>query len=365
MFGSVILDVVIGLMFLYFFLGMLCSVIIEGIAAKRKWRAQDLYIAIQSLLGKDEAILKRFYASPLFLGTTPEEYFKSKSAENKTTPSYISSRNFVLALLESLKGHPDIAEKIKTDPNAFPIDSVDNIKKLVQAIPGDHTVKSALLPLLETAGGGDLNNAFEKIEKWYDEAMDRVFGGYKRYLQAWSLGVAFVVALTLNADTFAISKALYRDKTVRDSFVTMAQEVVQSPLPDDSKQKNELLNKYGEKLSALNLPIGWPKGIFGPQNSQPQVNEPDKTSDKKEPQAKRTDTDKTPGTKELQITEPQTLFAGAKDPSKLVGILFTALMVSLGANFWFDMLNKIIKFRSAGNKPPTQDDQGAQQQSTK
>jgi hypothetical protein len=351
MFGAVILDMVIGLMFLYFFLGMVCSVITEAIAAKRKWRAQDLCVAIHSLLGKDEAILKRFYDSPLFLGTTPAEYLKSKTAENKTTPSYISPRSFVLALLESLKGHPKIVKIMAENKDkTFPLDSVDHIKELVQELPEkDVPVKKALLPLLETASGGDLDNAFEKIEKWYEEAMDRVSGGYKRYLQAWSLGVAFVVAMTLNVDTFAISKALYRDKSVRDSLVTMATEATKTPVPGDPKQKTELVNKYGEKLSALNLPIGWPKGIFGPQKPEKEGGGADQTADKTE----------------LQITEPQTLFAGAKDPSKLVGILFTALMVSLGANFWFDMLNKIINLRSAGKKPPTQDDQGAQQQSTK
>jgi len=37
--------------------------------------------------------------------------------------------------------------------------------------------------------------------------------------------------------------------------------------------------------------------------------------------------------------------------TKVIGIAATALAVSLGAPFWFDVLNKFMKFRSTF-KPP-------------
>jgi hypothetical protein len=36
---------------------------------------------------------------------------------------------------------------------------------------------------------------------------------------------------------------------------------------------------------------------------------------------------------------------------KLLGLILTAIAVSLGAPFWFDLLNKIINIRSAGRAP--------------
>lgn len=36
-----------------------------------------------------------------------------------------------------------------------------------------------------------------------------------------------------------------------------------------------------------------------------------------------------------------------------IGWLITSLAISLGAPFWFDLLNKIMALRSAGTKPPT------------
>ena len=37
--------------------------------------------------------------------------------------------------------------------------------------------------------------------------------------------------------------------------------------------------------------------------------------------------------------------------SKLLGYILTALAISLGAPFWFDLLKKLVNIRSAGNKP--------------
>jgi hypothetical protein len=35
-------------------------------------------------------------------------------------------------------------------------------------------------------------------------------------------------------------------------------------------------------------------------------------------------------------------------------------MVSLGSNFWFELLNKLINMRNAGKKPLTKEEKAAQ-----
>jgi hypothetical protein len=37
--------------------------------------------------------------------------------------------------------------------------------------------------------------------------------------------------------------------------------------------------------------------------------------------------------------------------------MLTALMVTLGANFWFDLLNKLTNLRSTGKKPLTAEEE--------
>ena len=36
---------------------------------------------------------------------------------------------------------------------------------------------------------------------------------------------------------------------------------------------------------------------------------------------------------------------------KVLGLLATAFAMSFGAPFWFDLLNKLVRMRSAGNVP--------------
>ena len=42
-------------------------------------------------------------------------------------------------------------------------------------------------------------------------------------------------------------------------------------------------------------------------------------------------------------------------PNKLIGLLLTTFAISLGAPFWFDILNKVINLRSSGKAPGERD----------
>lgn len=488
MFNSQMLDAAIGLVFVYFLLSLLCSVIIEMFTSLTKKRARMLKNGILSLL-QDSKALDKLYEQPLFIGnsapknllSTLREYFRLPS-NKKVFPSYISSRSFVLSLLESLKQHPDVVKKLLKDkisslddklkieylknklnrlpdhntikkellkslktaeanpdeffsvietcydkivgqPDIFKeilkekesqytINTVLNTKNLVNSLSDDNAIKKALLPLLENAGDS-LDNAIDNMEKWYDEAMDRVTGWYKRYSQAFALILAFVIALVLNADTFQIGKAIYRDQALRTSLVDMTEkaivqpsstekksspgeqpkpvgaslssgqekpgkgkqgaEATSSPITSmkpktkkdctstaanqstesgraapgsesqssnlenaDLKNKVEEANKIFQQISSLNLPIGWPFTEKG-----------------------RPDWAKIFGSKdEKGGTTVET--PGLLSAVKLLGILLTALMVSLGSNFWFELLNKLLNMRNAGKKPSTKEEQDAQ-----
>jgi hypothetical protein len=459
MFDSAVLDVAIGLVFIYFFLSLLCSVIIEGVTALIKKRPRMLRDAISSLLDDPKA-LEKIYDQPLFMGTTPKSLLRSLGQallpfRKKRSPSYISSRSFVLSLLESLKQHPDVVKKIcfpegvdkiqgfkdklnllpddnnikkalvpltsgndaealtnihdwfdkaKDKPDVFKeilknfkdqipsLDNLPNISKLVEALPDDNAIKRALTPLIESAGKGSdaLEKALASMEKWYDEAMERVTGWYKRYSQTFALILAFLVALGLNADTFAIGKAIYRDQALRASLVTMAEDVAKTPpplttstdsnqrteggqsssgqkkpkegkqktgkssppadpkkqkegkasSPTDSEKKIQAVKKYYKEISKLNLPLGWDKWLdkWKDELKKQNLYDPDKGI----------------------LDYPKFLgFWFPKSLPSFPGILFTAFLVSLGSNFWFELLNKLINLRNAGKKPLTREEEEA------
>lgn len=58
------------------------------------------------------------------------------------------------------------------------------------------------------AANGSLENLRNGIASYFDNAMDRVTGLYKRYLKWISLGIRFLVVLALNADSIAVARAL-------------------------------------------------------------------------------------------------------------------------------------------------------------
>lgn len=133
MFNSQMLDVVVGLIFVYFLLSLLCSVIIEMVSGLTKKRARMLRDGIRSLLHDSQdpeaEFIDRLYQQPIFVGnSTPKNawisfadsfFFPSKKTR---VPSYISSRSFVLSLLESLKQHPDVInqlDSLKQNPDTI------------------------------------------------------------------------------------------------------------------------------------------------------------------------------------------------------------------------------------------------------
>ena len=64
-----------------------------------------------------------------------------------------------------------------------------------------------------------------------------------------------------------------------------------------------------------------------------------------------------PELEKLNKNLPQNLLGwGYIAAVKIVGILLTTIAVSLGAPFWFDMLNKLVNLRSTGVKPKKSED---------
>src|SRR5687768_6865787 len=92
MFGSAILDVAIGMIFIYLTLALVVTSLSELIAAGLKWRATNLAAGVQRLLnsGPGQGLAKDLYNHPMV-----RSLFKGDSG-----PSYIPSRTFALVLLD-------------------------------------------------------------------------------------------------------------------------------------------------------------------------------------------------------------------------------------------------------------------------
>ncbi len=290
---GVVLDVAIGLALTYMLLGLIASALQESVAVALKWRGKQLRDGIAELLAADgpaAALARDVHAHALVQGT-------SRSG----LPSYVSARNFTLALFDVLTAG--------TQAEAF-----GEIERSVAALP-DCRAKQSLAALIVRANG-DLTALRTGVEAWYDDAMDRLSGDYKRWSHYFALVFGLVVAVALNIDSITLARGLWDDPSLRAAYIAAAQHYAGQPPPaptDGTLSAMQVEVQAASKaLRALPAPIGW------------------------------------------QALDWNGLRARIADGSivwLLLGWIATALAVSLGAPFWFDTLQKLFSIRGSGPKP--------------
>jgi hypothetical protein len=299
MFGSTILDVAIGMVFVYLLISLICSSLNELIEARLKYRAKDLEKGITNLLG-DPGLVQRLYAHPLV-----KALYKQGDK-----PSYIPSQTFSLALWNLAT----YAQEGKDGAVAV-TRSLPEIRKAVAALSdegGLKDLKQALLTLMDEAGN-DLDRARKNVERWYDDAMDRASGWYKRRTQWILLVLGLAFATALNIDSLQIANQLYLDTPKREAIVSAAQGYAASAVQKDKPQPADAIKTNYARISKLGFPLGWSLREFPRKDTKGNVDYPGWAS---------------------------AIFL------KVLGLLATALAVSLGAPFWFDVLNKFMVVRS-------------------
>jgi hypothetical protein len=334
------LDVAIGLFFIYLTLSLLVSGIQELIATVLEWRAKQLKEAIQILLGDNEAndpsakqaqeIAKELWNHPLIRSLN-----QRKIIRGSVGPSYISSKMFAATLLEILQTDYDFNLSGTIDDI---VESIKEKKKLDTEI-GRRIYSIALIAQREASASEKGIKSLEKeIIIWFDQSMERASGVYNRNVKGVTLLIGFLVTLAINADTFHILERLNKDAALRSSINQVASKVISN----NKKQIDECLieanklNNPSQKLTRQNqcfedinagldkitMPLGW--STMEEFNKQVNPRYPAK---------------------------PQ-LGDWVFGIIKLIfGWLLSAGAIAMGAPFWFDLLGKFINVRNAGQVP--------------
>ncbi|MEM7031013.1 MAG: hypothetical protein AAF629_15715 [Chloroflexota bacterium] len=301
LFGSVILEVAISIVFIYILLSLICSTLKEGVSRVLGLRAATLEAGIYNLLDDKEqpGLVNDFYDHVL-ISSLAYTGFLDKLGGQKGKPSYIPAKTFATVVLDLL---------VPTDKDGGS-KTVDSVRKALSDLP-DGRLKKSLVLLVDEAGD-NLEQTGKNIEDWFNNTMDRASGWYKRRAQLIILIWGIVISFTLNIDTLQLANALYQDVGLRSVVVSSAEGLAASnSLPNN-------LDTLTEDLESLQLPIGW-----------------------------EWDTE---ATEERDImrqlpTTPRDWFY------KLIGLIFTTAAISLGAPFWFDVLTKLTNLRATGKKP--------------
>ncbi len=247
----------------------------------------------------------------------------------------------------------------------------------------------------------NLEEFSKKIENWFDDSMNRVAGWYKRQTQFLLFAIGLVIAVMFNVDVLEIANKLSTDKDARDKLVQMAIKATEQYKDDPrvkllavkidaSKDTNQIkaldtsyesmrskfetqqteiknmLNKEVEEANNL-LAIGW-KDYGLKADSANNVTEFICEINKIKADLHKDTLIKPMGDTSAFYTQKALeylyndhwvrfkvsyVLCNAIKGRKKLGFLVLAFAVCVGAPFWFDMLNKLIKLRSAGKKEDT------------
>lgn len=352
MFGSTILDIAIGLIFIYLLLSLICSAAKELIEGGVRRRASDLKQGVMDLL--DDPMCTG-------LGATVFNHGLIKGlAQQGKFPSYIPAQTFALALMDSVT--PGGAQGALGLPGAAP--PLPALRTAAAGLPSP-VVSRALLSLIDSAGA-DAAKVRENIEAWFNTAMDRVSGRYKKRTQNVVFVLGVLLAALMNVDSLRIANALSHDAALRNSLVAAAQEYARNPPAAGAQPVTPapvvippvsavppvptVAVSFVKPAGPAPLPLAPPRSNPAPATDK---TTPDALSLTKQPDAlsltKQIESMGLP----LGWNDNKTNWA---DPlellQKILGLLITSLAISLGAPFWFDTLNRVINVRAA-IKPPT------------
>jgi len=387
MFNSVLLDVFIGLSLIYVLLSLVMASVIEAVAGMTKMRNSLLESAMREILG-EEKYLNLFYHHPMINCLRKKPFFLSLIYTIYTwkisralridrlivkcnlvkiyhiislgRPSYLSSKLFAVVLFDLMRGGFDgirrryasliVKEEGQQSGNdsrlVFEFDRNEAYRREeIESWLAKFSYFTEMVDVTERTATDDTPLSIRLMEQqpvlhrvadWFDLQMERLTGVYKRRTQAILFVASFVACCVLNADSIMMATILWSDPVMRNAVVYEAtQTVADAQSGDHTGPTAHELNAEASadnactecgKLSVAEVaaennlmrpfPIGWEQqrsSVYREYRAMPE------------------------NFKEFIY--------------KVIGILITTFLVSLGAPFWFDMLSKVVNIRNVGIKP--------------
>jgi hypothetical protein len=213
-------------------------------------------------------------------------------------------------------------------PNASGQTTMDGIPERIKNMPVAPGPLKDSLQSMAASANGDIDRFRTSIENWYDDHMARVSGWYKRRTTLITFVAGGILVLLLNINAITIGRALYSDSATRTAVSAVASQG--NPCPASSRNQQSCLAGLEKRVSdaaQAGLPLGW--GIV-PACTVQNV--------------------KCGWLEQHGITTPgdgswwQVFLA-------VLGFLVTIVALAPGAQFWFGLVVKLNGLRSSGPPP--------------
>lgn len=265
---SVVLDVIIGVAFIFFLFSVIASGIHELFARALATRSKHLWRTLSELLdGDDDDIEHKELAAvaigglngsrdprPVRTGRAPGTYQEKLFAhplvngldtaitDKKARLSHIEPDVFSRALLDVISGNtalPDVA--------AF--------QRELSKVPNER-LRAELMSLARHADN-DIGRLRNEIGDWFENRMSVLSRAYRRRTRWWLFVIGTTVALAANVDAIHVTTAFYVDEPLRalvsESAVQLAETCTfENGTPDEACQ-----TALDSASDALDLPVWW------------------------------------------------------------------------------------------------------------
>lgn len=306
MFGLEALDVLIGLATVYLAFGVACTAAVEIVSAWLKMRSAILEVTLKEFLAgnyqqnqqKINSFVTAFYDHPLV---------QTLSKDKDGRPSYIP---------------PEIVGQV-VETLVTANGTVTSLAEAVKSLP-DGRIKS-LLEIFVTQAGGDAAKFRKAVEDHFNAVMKRASGYFKRFTQYVALIISAVLVIVANADTITIANSLAADPMARTKIVEITQQhlitaqITENAVKAGQTTGNTTIEQAIQQVVTARTALD--RAVSDMESAGLQI-----------------------GWRDFPKTFRELL-------TKAVGLLVSIFAVSLGAPFWFDVLQRFMQVRATGAAP--------------
>ncbi len=284
--GLEMLDVLIGLVTIYMIMGIACTAIIEALSAWFGVRSKNLQIALRNMLAESGQGGGNFLTK---FNSHPLIQSLSKKKGVKPSYSYLAAETVGQVVY-------DVVQEIDGD-----------MESALSKLPENSPVKS-LLESLWKQTEQDAKQFQAAVTKHFDNIMERASGWYKKRTQTLSIVIAAALVIGANVDFLDLYRSLSNNPALRANVVEIA---AAARLDDEDEEKTaDPVAGAVDKSQAAAVTVGGAVSDFA-----------------------------------LGWTRiPETPGGWV---SKIIGLLISVFAVSLGAPFWFDLLQRFMAVRTS------------------
>jgi hypothetical protein len=318
-------DIFIGLALVMLLVSMIVTVITQAVTTFLNSRGKHLMLGIADMLGQLDPGITREIAreianaalrNPLVsdgrgrLGTVVHREELTKlllelgAHDGPQRLSDQASHALHVALVENGICHEGTPDEIRAQIR----DKLKNVRSLALQLELAHpeltNAARARVALIQQANSQFL----AKINLWFDQTMDRASERFTSHTRYVTFAAGLAVALSLQLDTAALVSRLSTDNDLRSSLVKIAENQPKNGAPAQANAPVQLtdIDRQNLKDLVVNNVIGIPQSL----------------------------------------TDWMGRWSRDNFLTKSLGILLTALLLSLGAPFWYGTLQNLLRLRS-------------------